>query len=365
VPQNILQILGTAGQEGTGIASTVAALSRGLNPDRYRVHAWFLAGDGPLASELRSAGACVRVVDWTGGARDPMGAWRFWREIHGQDFAIVHQHFGNRAPRSLVRAGSQAKIITHLWMFDWRALDTVPLHIDGADLIIATSQAVADCVVGGSARVVYPGTDAGSEVRPCPAGMVSKTDLVVGTLARLVPMKGIVYLIRALAALNDVPKLRLEIAGSGPERLSLEREVQVNGLSDRVCFLGWRTDVAALLARWDVYVQPSLGEPFGIAALEAMTASLPVVGTSAGGLAELVEHGRTGWLVPPCDPVALADRLRALLVDQTMRHRMGAAGRERAKQAFTNDRMVGMISDIYDEVLRGTRALEMRVGPAA
>jgi glycosyltransferase involved in cell wall biosynthesis len=353
MPKNILHILGTARREGTGIASIVAALSKGLSPNRYKVHAWFLAGDGPLTSELRSAGACVRTIDWSGGGRDPLGAWRFWRGICDQDFAIVHQHFGNRAPRSLARAASRAKVITHVWMFEWRASASVSLRIDGADLVIATSQAVADCIVGGHARVVYPGTDIQRDVPPCVAGPGGRTDLVVGTAARLVPMKGIVYLIRALALLKDIANVRLEIAGSGPERLDLEHEVQANGLGDRVRFLGWRTDVAALLAGWDVYVQPSLGEPFGIAAMEAMAACLPVVATSAGGLLELVVHGRTGWLVPPGDPVALADRLRVLLIDRNVRHRMGAAGRERAIQAFSNDRMIQTISDIYDEVLGG------------
>jgi glycosyltransferase involved in cell wall biosynthesis len=108
-----------------------------------------------------------------------------------------------------------------------------------------------------------------------------------------------------------------------------------------------------VLADWDVYVQPSLGEPFGIAALEAMAAGLPVVATSAGGLPELVEHGRTGWLIPPCDPSALADRLRSLLIDPGERHRMGIAGHVRARRAFSIDRMIGSISAIYDELLSG------------
>jgi glycosyltransferase involved in cell wall biosynthesis len=167
-----------------------------------------------------------------------------------------------------------------------------------------------------------------------------------------VPLKAIVYLSRALALLQkDTSSFRLEIAGSGPERYALEREVQSHCLGNRVRFLGWEADLMRLMAGWDIYVQPSVGEPFGITALEAMAAGLPVVATRAGGLPELVEDGRTGWLVPPRDPGALADRLGALLLNPEQRRRMGAAGRERARQNFSVDRMVESISNIYDEVL--------------
>jgi colanic acid/amylovoran biosynthesis glycosyltransferase len=165
-------------------------------------------------------------------------------------------------------------------------------------------------------------------------------------------LKGIVYLIRALAFLHkDISSVRLEIAGSGPQRKALEQEVQLHCLGNHVRFLGWQADLMPLMEGWDVYVQPAVGEPFGITALEAMAAGLPVVATWAGGLPELVEDGRTGCLVPPRDPVALADRLRALLLNPEQRRRMGEAGRARATESFSVDRMIKSISSIYDEVL--------------
>src|SRR5689334_16393827 len=104
MPKNVLHILGPAQSEGTGIARIVGALARGLDPERYKVHAWFLRGDGPLTTELQAAGAEVRVVDWHGGAYDPAGAWRFWQSLRGREFAIVHQHWGGRAPRWIARS---------------------------------------------------------------------------------------------------------------------------------------------------------------------------------------------------------------------------------------------------------------------
>lgn len=349
-PVNVLHILGTAGHEGTGIANIVAALSESLNPERYTVHICFLEGDGPLGQEFRVQGTRVKTMQWSRGIREPIEAWRFFRWIRSEDFAIIHQHFGNRSLRLLARRASQAKIITHFHsnFLEARSLTPIMLRANEADAVIATSRAVGDCVEGGRARVIYPGVKIPRETGSRRSG----TDVVLGTAGRLVPMKGIVYLIRALVDLRDLPGITLEIAGAGPELHTLEREVCSLGLSHQVKFLGWRTDVSALLARWDVYVQPSLGEPFGIAALEAMASGLPVVGTSAGGLSELVEHSKTGWLVPQRDPTALADRIRTLILAPEERRKMGAAGRERVRESFSVAHMVRSISGIYEEILR-------------
>jgi glycosyltransferase involved in cell wall biosynthesis len=352
--ENVLHILGSAQPEGTGIARMVGALAKYMDRTRYTVHAWFLARDGPLVAELEAAGARVRCIDWPAGAGDPGGAWRFWQSCRSHTFAIIHQHFGGRAPRWIARWSSQAKVVAHLWghLSESRGLGPLPLRSQGADLVIATSQAVGDCVVGARARVVYPGVD-------IPNGRIfarrlssPSSEVVVGTAGRLVPLKGNVYLIRALGSLcREFPNLRLEIAGSGPERPALEQEVHSQHLEDRIRFLGWQPNLLPLMMGWDIYAQPSLGEPFGIAALEAMSVGLPVVATAAGGLPELVEHGRTGWLVPPSNPQALAKRLRGLMVDPEQRRHMGAAGRARARESFSMARMVGVISSIYDEVL--------------
>jgi len=245
-------------------------------------------------------------------------------------------------------------MITHLHghLLESKSLMPLSLRLRGCDLVIATSQAVADCVVGSRVRVVYPGVNVSNDRDGGLAAPRAAGETVLGTACRLVRLKAVVYLIRALALLHkDTSRVRLEIAGSGPELKALEHEVQLHRLANHVRFLGWQADLMPLMAGWDIYVQPSVGEPFGITALEAMAAGLPVVATADGGLPELVEHGRTGWLVPPRDSAALADRLRALLLDPEQRRRMGAAGCARARESFSVDRMVKSISNIYDEVL--------------
>lgn len=224
----------------------------------------------------------------------------------------------------------------------------------GVDAVVATSQAVAHAVMGAPPRavpthIVYPGVAVPPQ-RETPSAHQPTT--VLGTGCRLVPMKGVVYLIRAMALLSpDFPNLRLEIAGDGPLRASLEAEVESLRLRSHVNFLGWQPSLPPLLAGWDIYVQPSLMEPFGIATLEAMAAGLPVVATNAGGLPEFVREGCTGWLVPPEDPAALADRLRHLLLDAPARRAMGEAGRVSAKENFSRKRMAATVAQIYDGLL--------------
>jgi len=109
-----------------------------------------------------------------------------------------------------------------------------------------------------------------------------------------------------------------------PERSTLEREVQLLGMGGKVRFLGWVEGLAPVLARWDVFVLPLLEEGAGLAALEAMAAGLPVIATAVGGIPEIVEDGRTGWLVPPGDPGALGERIHSLLRKPDTRRAMGA-----------------------------------------
>ena len=357
-PHNVLHVLGSALPDGTGIARIVAAVAARLDPRRFRVHAWFLGGDGPLAKWLETAGVPVRTLDWQYGVRDPLGAWRFWRTLRHQDFAIMHQHYGGRSVRWLARAATGASMVVHLHgrVVESKGPHPIPVRIPGADVVIATSRAVADWAVGVGPHVIYPGVEVpDDEGRGTGIAPVS-TARVIGTAGRLVPIKGIVYLIRAFASLRvEMPGLRLEIAGSGPERTAIENESQLHGLTDCVTFLDWQAELAPVFAGWDVFALPSLEEGFGIAALEAMAAGLPVVATAVGGVPELVEDGRTGWLVPPANPDALADRLRDLLLDPEKRRAMGAAGQARARESFSVERMVTAISEIYEQLLEARR----------
>ena len=217
--------------------------------------------------------------------------------------------------------------------------------------VIACSNAVAQFVQGISPQVIPNGTEPLSSI-----SCGSQSGRLLGTACRLAPSKGIIYLIRAVASLRtEFPDLRLEIAGSGPDQAALAQEVVRYGLADSVTFLGWQSPLAPLMATWDIFVHPSLDEGLPIAVIEAMAAGLPVVATAVGGTPELVDHGRTGWLVPPKDPEALANRLRMLLLNPERRRSMGASGRARVSESFSSDRMAAAVCRVYDNIVAPSR----------
>ena len=353
MPAAILHLLGTAQPEGSGIARIVAALAAGLDPAKYHVHAWFLGPPGPLVEDLQAAGATARSINWWRGARDPVGAYRFWRCLRNYDFAVVHQHFGERSIRRLIRLSSDARLVFHLHgsMSELPiSARSVPVAGRGADVLIAASHAVALQLPALRPIVVHAGVESPKEFHA--ENKAPRTTTVIGAACRLVPLKGLVELIRAVASLHlEFPGLRLEIAGTGPQREDLEREVGRLSLTGQVRFLGWQRDLRPIFRSWDIFAMPSLDEGLPIAALEAMAEGLPVVATSVGGLPELIEDGRTGYLVPPSDVAALTKCLRFLIVDPKRRQAMGAAGQQRAREHFSVGRMVAEIAAIYDSLV--------------
>jgi glycosyltransferase involved in cell wall biosynthesis len=353
MPAAILHLLGTAEPEGTGIARIVAALAGGLDPAKYHVHAWFLGPSGPLVQDLQAAGATARSINWWRGARDPVGAYRFWCSFRKHDFSIVHQHFGARSIQRLISLSSTARLVVHLHgrVSEPGSPRSVPVAVQGADMIIAASRAIANEIPTLKPIVVHAGMQSLKEFHP--GDKTSRTTVVIGAACRLVPLKGLVDLIRAVALLNlEFPHLRLEIAGTGPEREDLETEASRLGLTDQVRFLGWQRDLSPIFRNWDVFAMPSLEEGFGMAALEAMAEGLPVVATCVGGLPEVIEDCRTGYLVPPSDVAALIGRLRLLILDPERRRAMGAAGREHVRDHFSVHRMVAEIQAIYDSLVQ-------------
>lgn len=165
-------------------------------------------------------------------------------------------------------------------------------------------------------------------------------------VARLAPPKDPFSLLKALAQLQDLP-WTLELIGDGPQRPQLEAAVREHGLTERVELLGTRTDVPERLAGAQIFVLCSRREGFPISVLEAMRAGLPVVSTDVGGIAEAVQSGVTGTLVPRNDADALRRAVRDLLVDPSLRARWGAAGRRRYETLFTFERHVQRTWAVY------------------
>lgn len=173
-------------------------------------------------------------------------------------------------------------------------------------------------------------------------------------VGNLYPVKGHPVLLDALQRLQaDAPvRWRLVVAGRGRHKASLEERTAALGLGEHVRFLGHRDDVPDLLAAADVFVMPSLREGLPLAILEAMFAGKPIVASGVGGIPEAITSGEHGLLVPPSDPVALSEALRAVLADPALRLRLGEAARRRAQEEFRVEHMADRYERIYRESTR-------------
>jgi glycosyltransferase involved in cell wall biosynthesis len=168
---------------------------------------------------------------------------------------------------------------------------------------------------------------------------------IVGTVGRLSREKGFDVLLHAL---SRVPGATAVLVGKGPEREALERLAAELGISDRVVMPGFVPDSRTWMAMYDVFAIPSRSEGMPLVLIEAMLASRPVVATAIGGMPDVVVEGKTGLVVAPEDPDALAEALRSLFADEELRRSMGASGRARALESFTFEKMVRRYESLYE-----------------
>ena len=234
-----------------------------------------------------------------------------------------------------------------------------------ADRVVVGSKAVGQAFAdaGGDARkvrLVYYGVD------PAPFDAVTAGDVtdvrrslglpdgpVVGVFGRIDTWKGQEVLLDALPRLPGVHGLFVGGALWGKEALAdaLRARAEVLGVADRVTFAGFRSDVPALMRACTVVAHTSTAaEPFGRVIVEGMLAGRPVVATDAGGAREIVDSGRTGWLVPPGDPTALAAALADVLADPEASQTVAAAGRADARDRFSRESLVRGAGDVIAEV---------------
>ncbi|MHB1575448.1 MAG: glycosyltransferase family 4 protein [Candidatus Dormibacteria bacterium] len=220
-----------------------------------------------------------------------------------------------------------------------------------ARLQIAVSQSVFEFVTetvgtpAGRVRVVPNGIDPlRPRLRARPAGAR------VGVLASLTPSKGVDLALMALAT-PPGRELSLVVGGQGPELQSLVDLAERLQVAGRVDFVGPVTDRQRFFDSCDVVWVPSRAEPFGLVACEAMSAGLPVVGTRVGGLPEILDPPRSGALVAPANPTALASVTAALLRDGDRYRRLSEAGPERVRLRYSAARMAALTRGVYREVL--------------
>jgi glycosyltransferase involved in cell wall biosynthesis len=323
----------------------------------------------PLVAGARALGASVQCVPVVAGKLDVPHLVALIGCIRRQEARVFHAHLHwPLACKYGIAAARAARVPA--------VVATAQLHVelphDGfvdlqhrlmtafVDRYIAVSEDVAANLgrrFGVSASKITVVPNAADLAEPQAAGGTGAADWPVRdgrravlVLARLEAEKGVDVAIQAAAL---VPEIDLVIAGDGSCRAALETTAAKLRVAERVHFLGYRPDPAALLANADVFVLPSLVEGFPLSVVEAMAAGVPVVATDIGGTREAVEHERTGLLVPPRDAAALAAAIRRTLSEPGATSTRVAAARDRVTRELSAPAIAARVTAIYDSLLGG------------
>ena len=178
-------------------------------------------------------------------------------------------------------------------------------------------------------------------------------DALIGVIARLSDVKGIDQLIKAMPlVLKEVPEANLLIAGQGPQELELRKLTDLLGLKACVHFKDTVNQTQELLHAFDVFVMPSMMEGLGLSVIEAQACGIPVVASRVGGLIDLIEDGKSGYLVAPKDTAALADRIVRVLKDKQGARAMVLAARQNIEEHFSAQQMLQGTFKFYEQYLR-------------
>lgn len=177
------------------------------------------------------------------------------------------------------------------------------------------------------------------------------------------PVKRAADCVEILAKVKtEFPKVRLIMAGDGPERAAVKHRAKVLGVEEDAIFVGKKSNIADYLGVSDVFLLPSELESFGLAALEAQACELPVIATRIGGIPEVVNEGESGFLSDIGDVEKMAADTLRLLRDDEMRRTFGARGREISVQRYSTDVIIPQYIDFYEKVLGGRRTPSSAAG---
>jgi glycosyltransferase involved in cell wall biosynthesis len=268
--------------------------------------------------------------------------------IHTPHGHVFYGHFGRSLSKIFLQMEKLLGKITHHHI----AL-TPEEGKDYLNLGVATSKNIS---------VIHSGVDLNCFKRSATKSNPGKNELaipsdslVVGYVGWLIPIKGVTYLVNAMAeVMQRHPNSLLVLVGKGDEKgeeeVKLSKQVENLGIVDNVRFLGWRPDVGEIMSCFDIFVLPSLNEGMGRVLVEAMATGLPIVASRVGGIPDLVKHGENGLLVPPADEGALERAISDLLSDEARRKRMGETGK-RICRPYSIEAMVEKIDDLYSRLV--------------
>ncbi|XID94344.1 N-acetyl-alpha-D-glucosaminyl L-malate synthase BshA [Paenibacillaceae bacterium WGS1546] len=292
-----------------------------------------------------------------------------------QKLDLLHVHYA--VPHAICAllakqmAGDGLKVVTTLHGTDITVLaqdeslkDIIRLGIRGSDAVTAVSrdliretrelldiQEPIDLTYNFvDKRIYYP-----RECKDLRRDYAEPYEKVLMHISNFRPVKRTGDVVDIFAKVSAKQPARLVLVGEGPDLPKIQSKIQALGLSDRVHFLGKQDDVAQVISIADLMLLPSEKESFGLVALEAMACGVPTIGSLAGGIPELVTHGKTGFLSPIGDTDDMANNAVRLLADEKLYADFREACIERARREFCDERITERYEEIYYRVL-GMRA---------
>lgn len=336
------------------------------NFDYRQFEIFVISPPGPLAGEIRSLRKPLELeIVKMSSKFNFKTISEIRKKIKHLKPDVIHIH-GTRAGSlgRLAAIGLKIPVIytEHLWTKNYKLTSRVANLIQLVALWfldmftnanIAVSQAVKDFMVESQISrpekitVIYNGI----EMPETKAKPFSSEEITLGTVGTLNQQKGIQYLIQALPmVIGEFPKTKLIIVGEGDYKSELEKLVKKIKLQKVVSFSGFVKEIEKEMKEFDIYIQPSLSESFGLAIVHAMSLGLPVVATNTGGIPEVVTTGKSGILIERESPKALANGILKLLRDKTMAKEMGHLGREEAEIKFNLREMVKEVEEVYEKM---------------
>lgn len=357
-----------------GLERVVANLCRHADPARFEMSVCCEVAKGAIGQELEDAGFEVHELDKAGSGPDYAAFLKVARLLRERSIDLVQSH-GTHALIDCSLASLLAPDCAWIHTFHFgnyphlpqkRNLALESLFSRRAHRLVAVAHAQKRALIdhlrlrAENISVIWNGVD----VRPAErleAGAraakqhelgLREDEFVLGTVAVMTKQKGIPVLIDAARLLApNFPRARFLVVGGGPMLDSYRDLCREAGVEDRFVFTGWRTDATELMTLFDIFVMPSLWEAMPMVLLEAMAVGLPTIATRVGDIPRILVEGRTGSLVPPGDPPALADGIGRMISDAEMRGDMGRAAHRRYARHFTARSMAERYERLYLELL--------------
>lgn len=195
-------------------------------------------------------------------------------------------------------------------------------------------------------RVYYP-----RDVSNLREDFASPEEKILMHISNFRPVKRVSDVVDIFAKVNREIPSRLLLVGEGPDLPKIQAKISEMGLDDKVRFLGRQDEIAQVISLADLLLLPSEKESFGLVALEAMACGVPTIGSQTGGIPELIEHGKTGFIAPIGDTETMAKYAIKLLSDDRMVEQFRQACLETACKDFCKDSITSQYEDIYYRVL--------------